>query len=306
MRSTSSSARIQSCGLLLLLLGTTGCAGRLERPKLLRLVTTEIYTYTTFTTDLENYNGASDEATRRRLRDHMAYGVMAEIERVYRNYETSLFMNRGTFNVASDFVQLGLSTATTVTNGERGKTILGALLSGVTGVSLSYDKNFFRQQTVQAIISSMQAARNQVKARIISRLGTQDTAEYPFEAARADLIELFFAGTLESGLQELHQEAATAAASSKQELKTAVPASKQDVTNAVSVNEAITAALQSNNPDDRRKVVDFLNALGANVTTTTPVETLFEQSRQVGRATYTDADKRKKYFDAARQAGLIH
>jgi hypothetical protein len=120
----------------------------------------------------------------------MIYGVLAEIDYVYHNYEIALFMNEGSFKVATDVLQLGLGVASTITNGARSKTVLSAVLTGVTGTSLSIDKNFFRQQTVQALISSMQAGRDRTKAIIIQRLSEPATT-YPFQAARSDLAAYF-------------------------------------------------------------------------------------------------------------------
>jgi hypothetical protein len=66
----------------------------------------------------------------------MIYGVLAEIDYVYHNYEIALFMNEGSFKVATDVLQLGLGVASTITNGARSKTVLSAVLTGVTGTSL--------------------------------------------------------------------------------------------------------------------------------------------------------------------------
>jgi hypothetical protein len=84
----------------------------------------------------------------------------------------------------------------------------------MTGLDLSIDKNFFRQQTVQAIASSMEANRDRIKTAILLQL-KQDTTVYPFAAAQADLIHYFFAGTLSAGLQQMGQDAAANAQTQK-------------------------------------------------------------------------------------------
>jgi len=50
------------------------------------------------------------------------------------------------------------------------------------------------------------------------KVGWQDTATYPFTAARADLIHYFFAGALSAGLQQLGQDAAINAQAQKADL----------------------------------------------------------------------------------------
>ncbi len=192
----------------LLLLG--GCAGRLERPNIPKVISESprngkvgAYDLEAYKLDMLNYDKATGSDAIR-LRNKMIYGVMAEIDYLFYDYETKLFLNEGSFKVGSDFLQLGLSAGSTISNGARGKTVLSALLTGVTGSSLSVDKNFFRQQTVQAISSAMEANRDRIKTIILQQL-KQDSINYPFEAAQSDLIKYFFAGTLSAGLQQINQ-----------------------------------------------------------------------------------------------------
>ena len=233
----------------------------------------------------------------------MTYQLLAEVDFVYYEYETKLFLNQGRFNVGSDFLQLGLAAGTTVINGARAKTVLSAILSGVTGTSLSVDKNYFRQQTAQAIASSMEANRDRVKAVILQQLA-QDTVIYPFAAARADLIRYFFAGTLSSGLQQLHQEAAANASTQQANLTQVqignIPTS--DVTAVTDLNKAISAAFASN---DLTKVTAWLRAMGA-INAEKPTKEILQQAfRDLGRRAAVSPDLRTQYFDEARKAGLI-
>ena len=204
----------------------TGCVGRFERPSIPPVIAvpspdkTGNYTLASYADDLKNYAAATGDAVTA-LRNKMVYSVLAEIDYVYYDYETKLFLNEGRFNVGADFLQLGMAAGGTLTNGARGKTILSALLTGVTGVNLSVDKNFFRQQTVQAITSSMEANRDRIKTVILQQLSSKDTTAYPYQAARADLIHYFFAGTLPSGLQQLNQDAGSNAKSEKAALNQA-------------------------------------------------------------------------------------
>jgi len=242
----------------------------------------------------------------------MAYSLLAEIDYAFGDYETKLFLNEGSFRVASDFVQLGLAAGSTVTIGARGKTILSALLSGVTGTSLSVDKNFFRQQTVQAITSSMEANRDRIKTVILQEL-KQDTSTYPFEAARSDLIKYFFAGTLSGGLMELHQEAAANAKAQQANMNRVqvTNISAVEVKSMSNLNAAIATAFRTN---DFTKVIAWLKAMGLPTdglqcpggACDAPSQDRLEAAiREFGSKITTDETLRKKYFDEARTAKLI-
>jgi hypothetical protein len=182
------------------------------------------YTLADYNNDLACYNGTktatgttgttpscATSIDKRALRDKLVYSIVAEIDYAFGNFESKLFLNQGAFRVGSDFVSLGLAAASTISPAARTKTILSALIAGTTGTSLSLDKNFFQQQTIQALVSSMEANRDGIKTTILKQLQSFGVDKYPFEAARSDLIKYYFAGTLVSGLQRMHQDSATAA-----------------------------------------------------------------------------------------------
>jgi hypothetical protein len=303
-----------------------GCAGRFERPGIPAVVAPQPsgkaggnYTIEKYNADLAAYATASDDAAAAglakaiRLRNKMAYSLMAEIDYAFGDYETRLFINEGSFHVASDFVQLGLAAGSTVTVGARGKTILSALLSGVTGTSLSIDKNFFRQQTVEAITSSMEANRDRIKTVILQQL-KQDTSTYPFEAARSDLIKYFFAGTLSGGLLELHQDAAANAKTqqTKMNLVQVTNITAADVKTMTDLHAVIDKAFKTN---ALTEVIVWLKAMGvvsdadlkcpSGECDTASQDKLQSAIRELGSKITTDENLRKKYFDEAKKAKLI-
>jgi hypothetical protein len=261
------------------------------------------YSLSAFNTDFAAYTAATLNATPTEpaattARNKMVYGVMAEIDYVYGNYEIALFMNEGSFRVATDVLQLGLGMASTITNGARSKTVLSAVLTGVTGTSLSIDKNFFRQQTVQALISSMQAGRDRVKAIIIQRLNDPVTS-YPFQAARSDLAAYFFAGTLPGALQQLNQTAAAKADDQRIALNNI---QLTDVRTATNFNKAVASAFKTT---DLSKVIVFLQAMGVSVDENSSSETVEKALRDLSNKVIDDPSLRQKYFVEARKAGLI-
>jgi hypothetical protein len=141
------------------------------------------------------------------FRNKITDRYMGDIDRVYGEYTNALFIGRGFQSLGADFVNLGLTAASTISLVMQTKTILSALASGVAGVNLSFDKNFFGQQTFSALAIAMQARRDEGRASIFANEQLSVT-EYGLEAARRDLIAYFQAGTLPAALQEIQQEAA--------------------------------------------------------------------------------------------------
>ncbi|HKR96189.1 MAG TPA: hypothetical protein VJW55_12530 [Candidatus Angelobacter sp.] len=305
------SSCLQVLAMTMLLFLLTGCLGRFERPAVPKVVAppdkTGSYTLDNYKSDLKDYDAATTDADKVRLRNKMVYGIMAEIDYVFYDYETKLYLNQGTFKVGGDFLELGLSSASTITNGARAKTVLSGILSGVSGVDLSIDKNFFRQQTVQAIASSMEANRDRLKNVILQQL-KQDSTSYPFAAARADLIRYFFAGTLPSGLQQLHQQAAATAQTQQNHLNQTQLAgvTQADVDCVTGVNNAVASAKQKG---DFTTVIKFLNAMGFPIDTNLPkdkIETNVDTSiRELGGKIVTDETLRKKYCEQAKATQLV-
>jgi hypothetical protein len=264
------------------------------------------YTLDNYVSDLTKYgDGSGADAVK--IRNKMVYSIAAEIDYAFYDYETKLFVNEGQFHVGADFLQLGLAAASTVSIGARGKTILSALLTGVTGMNLSIDKNYFRQQTVQAIASSMEANRDQIKTTILKQL-SQDNTAYPFAAARADLIRYFFAGTLSGGLQKLGQTAATDAQASKtdltnQQVKPAPSFTAADIQCVEAVNTAIAAGNKSN---DQSKAIAFLKEMKATIADDAKEADVMLVLRPLGRKAGDDAALRAQYCAAAQKTGLIN
>jgi hypothetical protein len=158
----------------------------------------------------ENLNGGNAPSTARRLRDKIVYGLMGEIDDGYGNFTRNLYTGKGAFGVGADSTQLGLTAAATIATHAPTKTLLSALATAFTGVNLSIDKNFFAQQTYQTIGVAMQTRRDKAKKAINDRLEDEEK-DYPLAAAKRDLVAYFYAGTLPGGLQELQEEANTAA-----------------------------------------------------------------------------------------------
>lgn len=203
----------------------TGC-GTINGPTIPKALDRNglISTFSTnaFQANLKEYRDAMGRKTSypraQVLRDQMIGSIRVEIEMNYRIFEQQLYSGRATFNTAADITELALAGAATITHGEQAKTIIGAVLLATKGSRLSYDKNFFREKTTEAIIASMQSERSKKLAQIIDSMNLTVQA-YPFEKAWVDLVDYFYAGTIEGGLLALTSEAGRGAAASKEKLQ---------------------------------------------------------------------------------------
>lgn len=100
-----------------------------------------------------------------------------------------------------DFIEIGASTAISLTNGERAKTVIGEGLSAFQGSRASLNKRFQLEEQ-QILSNKMIANRAIVMTRILGRLNN-NVVDYSWEMARSDLREYFNAGTIENALDSL-------------------------------------------------------------------------------------------------------
>ena len=239
----------------LLIFGMTGCIAHIKGPAVPQSIGNPIYKDGDLGDDMMNYRSATTPATldlaaAKGYRDRMVYGLMADIEYLFRDYEGNLFIDSAKFNIGGDFLELGLSTAATLGNGARTKTILSALGSAAAGNRISLDKNFFRQRTFEAIVNAMEARRSAVEKRILDQL-QKGVDLYPFEAGLKDLREYFFAGTLEGGLTELQQQSGAAARANLHR----VEATREMRTEATAINQSLARMSAAK---DHTKAIKFL------------------------------------------------
>src|SRR5579864_1388758 len=202
------------------------------------------YTSDDYSDDVDDYKDASlgggnpNPELAKQKRNDIVYGLMTEIDVVYGDYYNRLFSSKNLMAVGGDALTLGLSTAASIATNNATKTILSALGTGFSGVSLSVDKNYFAQQTFPVIGVAMQTRRDKIRTKIIANLAL-DVATYPLAAAKRDLIAYLNAGTLASGLQELQEEAGTATANGVANAAASKPTAPSSL-NAVAGNSQVS------------------------------------------------------------------
>ena len=213
-------------GLLVSLL-LTGCSLRHPKPPAAIAPGNAATSYSSgdFEKDLEAYKAAINAQPPNlekalQLRDVMIGRVVAHVQVNYKKYEESLFYNRALFDTSSDILGIAVTTAATISNGERVKSILSAAATALTGSQLSISKNYFREKTTEILVTKMQAARESARARITRNM-LLPVSQYPIEAALSDLVDLFYAGTLQGALLALSQQVGEQAEEARKEVKDA-------------------------------------------------------------------------------------
>jgi len=282
--------------LFLVLMHCASCAN--VRPKRIPIpldfkVSPGIYKIDDFDKDLSAYRdsfknlpAAADAA--RRQRDVMINRIMLTVEMYYGEYKTQFLNNISKEETAADVTGLALSAGGTVTNGQRGKTILAAIASGVQGSQLSFNKNFFREKTAEIILAKMDALRDDIRNQIIQKMSNLTVDKYTFEEAWSDLVRFYYAGTLQAGLIGLSADAgasATQAIKDTQEtVKGRLPQARgvtaDELAAAVAVRDEFNRIFKANDVNRARSI---LTSLGhAAEESASPTDVFKELNDQIG------------------------
>lgn len=309
--------------ILATLIVQAGCLARLDKPRVPKTLNRDelsvLYSIPEFRGHYDSYKTAlgASPVEARRLRDIMINRIRVDIEMNYREYESRLFFNRGETNLGGDFLELGLAFAGAVSKGERAKSVLASALSGMRGTRLSYDKNFFREKTIEIIVSQMQAARETVKNRILDKMTKLPADRYTFEEAWVDLAEFFYAGTLQGGVQALANEAGKAAVDAQAEtrrLEFIRTATLEDVTTVEQITDSyellkVKWSAVKNEPDKAKPFLEqakaVLQEMRVDLTGTETGEQLFELLRQEIRKLIAQRERLPKLATAFRNAKIL-
>jgi hypothetical protein len=155
----------------------------------------------------------------------------------------------------SDAASLGLSAAATVVGGAEIKSILSVTDTALKGLTSSYNKNLYAEQTTEVLITSMDALHKAKQTDIINNLTKMDASKYPFEAAKLDLTQLFLLGTREAGLCALSADAGKKAA----DAQAAADQANSDRVVAAQLAPIATSDLVSKMRAIQQKIIDVRN-----------------------------------------------
>lgn len=297
--------------LLALVLLFTGCPAQSTKPTTPNVIVTRIANYELqkFDADLSAYEAAvnaSDWDKAKIIRDASVYRLKRNVDMNYGDFESALFSKRATTNVLFDIAEIAANTGINVSNGARAKNILSAALAGFKGGRGSFDENFFQSQSIQTVISKMQASRARVGSRIGQNLGSLGPQVYSLDEALGDVIEYFYAGTLQHGLQELSQQAGADALQAKSEaaavaqIRVASDAefdqSKQIRLRITQLARDLKSADQQTAATARDSIKSALTSggvtLAANVSDDDLIKALVQRSTAINRSANREADQK--------------
>lgn len=149
---------------------------------------------------------ANDFERARLIRNDILYHGKIGVDLNYGAFKRSQFKEKALLNTVFDIGTDALTVGIGMTDAVKGKNILTGILGLVTGGRRAYEKNFWKSQSLPAVIASMEAGRLNKATEIENKL-TLSVQDYGLYAALSDLAEYFNRGTLESGLESLNDAA---------------------------------------------------------------------------------------------------
>lgn len=243
-------------------------------------------------------------------RNRLIFLTVNQIDLNFASYQKKTRKRRAFWATLLDILEIGASTAISLTNGERAKTVIAEGLGFAQLSRASVDKNFSLRET-QILFNKMVAKRAQTLTNIIRKSGEQGVDQYPFEAAFNDLIAYYKAGTIDGALENLNIDTGAEASEATRQLVTVTAEQAgQSLTYAERLAALFTRAKDGSNQEAAGAALRKLKeALKSNLDLTPPgttaasidamsvaeVETLY---RQVGLLLLDHPDKLLKLADA--------
>lgn len=132
------------------------------------------------------------------------------IDQRYYRYEYVRVTAKNWGKFGGSVVNIGLSTAGTLSGVESTKTLLSAVVTAIEGSGAALDRDVLMGQTMVALAAEMRRARA-ARLLIIQKGMQQSVAAYPLNAALVDLLNYYYAGTYITALQSLTESAAAGA-----------------------------------------------------------------------------------------------
>lgn len=124
----------------------------------------------------------------------------------YYKFETELYQGKATFDTATDIAILGLGLAGGIVTYSGTQAIISAISGGIGGTRVSINKNFFHDQSTQALIAKMQSVRKS-KLDLMRKAMTLSMTDYPLTQGLSDVAEYYNAGSIVGALQNIVSDA---------------------------------------------------------------------------------------------------
>lgn len=182
-------------------------------------------------------------------RNRLIFLTIDQIDVNFNEYQKKTRKWRAFWATLLDILEIGASTAISLSNGERAKTEIAEALGFVQLSRAAVVKNFSLRDT-QILFNKMVAKRAQLLSGIISKTGQQDITQYPFEAAFSDLIAYYKAGTIDGALEHLNIDTGAEASQATKQLVTVTQAQADaSLPYAQRIADLFKKAKDTNHPD---------------------------------------------------------
>ena len=191
--------------------------------------------------------------------------TVAHIDFNFHNYQKKTRKRRAFFATLLDILEIGASTAISITNGERAKSLIAEGLGGLQLSRASIDKNFSLKET-QILFNKMVAKRAQVRGNIL-RQQVQDVDRYSWETALIDLLAYYHAGTFDGAVESLSIDTGAEAAAETAKVERLEIATAAQLASAISLDDLVidlfTDARSSNTTVSAPAITTLKNAMKA-------------------------------------------
>jgi hypothetical protein len=124
----------------------------------------------------------------------------------YHQFESDLYKGRALFDTTTDLALIGLGAFGTLIDASGTQAILAAISTTISGGRVSITKNYFREQTINALISTMRASRK-AKLNFIRDAETLGLGEYSLSQALVDIVDYYNTGTIVGAFESIVSEA---------------------------------------------------------------------------------------------------
>lgn len=219
------------------------------------------------------YNAKITSAEKRRYRDEVLSARLRAIDLNFNTFIQSISSENKKLNIGSDSTVLLLGAAGAVSTVTSTQAILAATTATVTGVKSSIDKNAYYDSTLTALVSQMQAVRQDTLVTVY--IGMElSTDEYPLMRALIDIENYFQAGTIIGAVNEINKQAGKLKVEAEEEIKIILKGSyqkdkagdiirsfwKPDGKTINTSNETILKSWMKNNKLDNVSIIFFLRS----------------------------------------------
>ncbi len=176
---------------------------------------------------------------RQALRDKIIYARIEAYDIQFSQFQRALNTNANAINVGTDIIAVALGGLGAVIADATTKSALAAASAGVIGAQGAINKDLYYQKTVAALISQMEANRDEAKAAILLNLKQPDAA-YPLRRAFVDLSGLNNAGSLPAAISAITQKADVAKAEAQAKIQQTVKLTYSTTATTKSLDEWIS------------------------------------------------------------------